>query len=112
MYLIIRLIYTRETGIVLMILKFLDIETENVFNQTFSKRLPTDIQKIALRKLILIDNANDLNDLRIPPSNHLEKLSGKLDGRWSIRINDQWRICFVPIDGGRNYIDVTITDYH
>ena len=95
-----------------MILSFGDKETEKVFNQVFSRQLPENIQKVALRKLILIDNANCLNDLRVPPSNHLEKLSGELFGRWSIRINNQWRICFIPLEDGKNYIDVSIVDYH
>ena len=59
-----------------------------------------------------IDNAQSLNDLRKPASNHLEKLLGKYAGKWSIRINDQWRVCFVPINGGTDYIDVEIVDYH
>ena len=64
-----------------MILSFADKETEKIFNQLFSKKLPEDIQIVALRKLILIDNANNINDLRIPPSNHLEKLSGNSFGK-------------------------------
>ena len=95
-----------------MIISFADKETEKVFNQVFSTKLPVDIQKICLRKLIMIDSANTINDLRTPPSNHLEKMAGDLNGKWSIRINDQWRICFVPIDGGANYIEVEIVDYH
>ena len=95
-----------------MILSFGDKETVKVFNQEFSKVLPINIQKIALRKLILIDNANSLIDLKAPPGNHLEKLTGHLIGKWSIRINDQWRICFVPLENGRNYSDVSIVDYH
>lgn len=67
-------------------------------------------QRIALRKLIMIDNAECLNDLKIPPANHLEKLSGDRQGQYSIRINDQYRICF-SIDG-RNFVDVEIVDYH
>ena len=95
-----------------MIISFADKETEKIFNQVFSTKLPTDIQKTCLRKLVMIDSANTINDLRVPPSNHLEKMMGDLNGRWSIRINDQWRICFVPIDGGANYIEVEIVDYH
>ena len=95
-----------------MILSFLDKETEKIFHQEFSKRLPESIQKIALRKLIMIDNALTMNDLRIPPSNHLEKLLGQYEGRWSIRINNQWRICFVPVNGGADYLSVGIIDYH
>ena len=95
-----------------MILSFLDKETEKVFHQEFSIKLPIDIQKTAVKKLMYIDNAQSLNDLRKPASNHLEKLLGKYAGKWSIRINDQWRVCFVPINGGADYIDVKIVDYH
>jgi len=95
-----------------MILSFLDKETEKVFHQEFSKKLPQDIQSTALRKLIMIDNALSLNDLRVPPANHLEKLSGEYNDRWSIRINDQWRIIFVPANGGTDYLAVGIVDYH
>ena len=95
-----------------MILSFLDKEIEKVFHQEFSNKLPIDIQKRALNKLIYIDNTLSVNDLRCPPSNHLEKLSGNPQGRWNIRINNQWRICFTPINGGSDYIDVEITDYH
>ena len=95
-----------------MILSFLDKETEKVFHQEFSGKLPVDIQNRAFYKLILMDNALSINDLRIPPSNHLEKMSGKDKERWSIRINNQWRICFVPVNGGADYIEVEIVDYH
>ena len=95
-----------------MILNFKDKETEKVFHQEFSTKLPADIQKRALIKLIRMDNAVSINDLCSPPSNRLEKLSGDNQGRWSIRINKQWRICFVPIDDGTDYIDVEIVDYH
>ena len=94
-----------------MIINIVDKETEKVFNQEFSKKLPVDIQKTALRKLIMINNSSRLCDLLIPPSNRLEKLSGD-SNRWSIRINDQWRICFTPINEGHDYIDVQIVDYH
>lgn len=95
-----------------MILSFSDKETEKVFNQEFSIKLPVDIQKTALKKLMYVDNAKSLNDLRKPASNHLEKLSGKLAGKWSIRINNQWRVCFIPVNSGADYIDVEIVDYH
>jgi proteic killer suppression protein len=72
--------------------------------------LPLDIQQVALRKLRMINNAMNLNDLRIPPANRLEKLSGDRAGQWSVRINDQWRICFRWENG--NAYDVEITDYH
>ena len=61
---------------------------------------------------MMIDAAECLSDLKIPPSNHLESLLGDRIGQWSIRINDQWRIVFTPLDDGRNYFDVEITDYH
>ena len=85
-------------------------ETLRVYNQLFSHRLPASIQKIALRKLIMMDNSVSLDDLRSPPSNHLEQLRGDREGQWSIRINDQYRICFRIIDG--YYYDVEIVDYH
>ena len=93
-----------------MIKSFADKETEKVYKQIFSRKLPHDIQRIALRKLIMLDNAAGLDDLRIPPSNHLEALSGDRKGQYSIRINDKYRICFVP--DGNNYYKVEITDYH
>lgn len=93
-----------------MIKSFRDKETEKIYNQFFSKKLPSSIQRIALRKLIMIDNARDINDLRIPPSNHLEQLHGDREGQYSIRINDQFRVCFVYDDG--DYYQVEITDYH
>ena len=95
-----------------MILSFADKETEKVFHQEFSIRLPVDIQRRAFNKLVLIDSVSSINDLRCPPSNHLEKLTRDSIGRWSIRINGQWRICFVPIDGGADYTEVEIVDYH
>lgn len=95
-----------------MILGFADKETEKIYNQHFSKKIPQSIQKIALRKLMMIDAAECLTDLRIPPANRLESLSGNRKGQWSIRINDQWRICFTPVEGGRKFRDVEIVDYH
>ena len=93
-----------------MIKTFKDKETEKVYNQVFSKRLPQDIQKTVLRKLIMIDNAKSLEDLRIPPSNHLEQLFGDRKEQYSIRINDQYRICFKEDNG--EFADVEIVDYH
>lgn len=95
-----------------MIIDFADKETERIFNQEFSKVIPNSIQKIALRKIIMLNNATGIDDVRIPPSNHLEKLLGRLSGKWSIRINDQWRICFVPSDDWKDYKSVEIIDYH
>ena len=93
-----------------MIQSFADRETELVYNQEFSRRLPNTIQKVALRKLMMIDNAKSLNDLRIPPNNRLEALHGDRDGQYSIRINDQWRICFSMNEG--HFYNVEIVDYH
>ncbi|EMY71782.1 type II toxin-antitoxin system RelE/ParE family toxin [Leptospira vanthielii] len=93
-----------------MILSFGDKETEKIFNQIFSKRIPPEIQKKALTKLILIDNAEKEEDLKSPPSNRLEGLKGDLSGFYSIRINDQWRIVF-KFDQG-NCKQVSVTDYH
>ncbi len=93
-----------------MIKSFLDAETEGVFQRQFSRRLPHDIQAVALRKLRMLANAHDVIDLRSPPGNRLERLSGDRAGQYSIRINDQWRICFVW-EGGDAH-EVEICDYH
>ncbi len=95
---------------IIMIKSFADKETEKIYNQIFSKKLPQSIQRVALRKLILIDNAGSLEDLRIPPANHLEAMRGDRLGQYSIRINDQYRICFSA--EGNNFYDVEIVDYH
>lgn len=106
------LVCTREVGIIEMIRSFKDKETEKVFQGRFSKRIPPSIAEIALKKLMTIHAAGRLYDLILPPSNHLEKLLGDREGFWSIRINNQWRIAFRPIDDGKNYEDVHIVDYH
>ena len=93
-----------------MIISFVDKETEKIYRQVFSKKLPHDIQRIALRKLIMLNNAKTLQDLRVPPANHFEKLSGDRDGQYSIRINDQYRICFCFEDGEAGCVE--IVDYH
>ena len=93
-----------------MIKGFADKETERIYRQYFSRKLPTTIQRIALRKLIMMDNAGCLEDLRVPPANRLERLSGDRMGQYSIRINDQYRICF-RMDG-KDFCDVEIVDYH
>ena len=93
-----------------MIKTFANKETEKIYNQVFSKKLPESIQKIALRKLIMIDNAENLADLKVPPNNRLEALSGDRKGQYSIRINNQYRICFEP--DGHDFINVEIVDYH
>ena len=93
-----------------MIKSFRNKETEKIWMQETSKKLPMEIQKIGLRKLVMINASIDLNDLKIPPSNHLEKLKGNREGQYSIRVNDQWRICFKWKDG--NSFEVEIVDYH
>ena len=93
-----------------MIKSFKDKETEKIYDQYFSKKLPNSIQKIALRKLMMIDSAETLNDLSVPPANKLEALKGDRKGQYSIRINDQYRVCFEYKDG--DFYDVEITDYH
>ena len=93
-----------------MIKSFRDKEAEKIINRQFSSKLPQNIQHIARKKLITLDAATELNDLRIPPGNQLEALKGNRKGQHSIRINDQWRICF-KWKAGDAY-DVEITDYH
>jgi proteic killer suppression protein len=93
-----------------MIHNFKDKETEKIWKQIYSKKIPANIQKIALRKLFMLNRAIDINDLTIPPANNLEKLKGDRVGQFSIRINDQWRICFKWHD--HNAFDVEIVDYH
>lgn len=93
-----------------MIVDFGNKETEKVWNGEFSKKLPVNIQQIARRKLRMINNSQDIEDLRIPPSNRLEKLKGKLKDYYSIRINKQWRIIFIWKEP--NAHEVEIIDYH
>jgi proteic killer suppression protein len=93
-----------------MIRSFADRETERIWNEERSRRLPSDIQVTALRKLQLIAAAVRIEDLRIPPGNRLEALKGDRKNQWSIRINGQWRICFRWKDGHAE--DVEICDYH
>ncbi|EKD55449.1 MAG: hypothetical protein ACD_60C00007G0013 [uncultured bacterium] len=93
-----------------MIINFKSKETRKIWEGEVSLRLPRDIQNIARRKLRMLNNARQLNDLRIPPNNRLEALKGDRAGEHSIRINDQWRICFRWIDG--NAVDAIIEDYH
>lgn len=93
-----------------MIRSFADPETELIWAGQRSRRLPNDIQAIALRKLRMLNQARVLADLRVPPGNRLEALKGNRAGQHSIRINDQWRICFVWSDAGAG--DVEIVDYH
>jgi len=88
----------------------MDKEAEKVWSGIPSRRLPADIQSVARRKLRMLNSAVSLNDLRIPPANRLEALKGNLKGRYSIRINDQWRICFRWSEA--DALDVEIMDYH
>ena len=93
-----------------MIRSFRDGETEKVWQERLSLKFPQNIQSRALMKLQQLNAAGDLRDLRIPVGNHLEKLAGDRDGQWSIRINDQWRICF---EWNAGQVDnVEICDYH
>jgi len=93
-----------------MIKSFRDRETERIASLERSRRLPGDIQQVALRKLRMLNNAASLGDLRIPPANRLEQLKGNRKNMYSIRINDQWRVCFRWEDG--DAYDVEIVDYH
>jgi toxin HigB-1 len=93
-----------------MIKSFKSDETAKVFARERSRKLPPEIQQVALRKLRMLNNAAALDDLRIPPANRLEKLAGDRAGQYSIRINDQWRVCFDWRDG--DAYNVEITDYH
>ncbi len=93
-----------------MIKAFACKETEKIFSGRFSKKLPRDIQRVAERKLILLNSAATLDDLRIPPANRLEQLSGNRQGQYSIRVNKQWRICFTWQNDGVHHVE--IVDYH
>jgi proteic killer suppression protein len=91
---------------------FADAETEKVFRGEVSRKLPPDIQRTARRKLLYLHSARDLRDLAAPPGNRLEKLSGHRAGQHSLRINDQWRICFVWAASPGKARKVEIVDYH
>jgi len=93
-----------------MIQSFKDDEAEKIFNRQRTRKLPSDIQSVALRKLRMLNRAQSLQDLRVPPANRLERLSGDRAGQYSIRINDQWRVCF-EWDNGHAW-QVEIVDYH
>ncbi len=93
-----------------MIQSFKDKEAEQIFRRQRSRKLPSDMQQIALRKLRMLNRAVTINDLRVPPANRLEKLKGDRAGQYSIRINDRWRICFEWRDG--DAYQVEIVDYH
>lgn len=93
-----------------MIKTFHNKETEKIFARQFSKQLPPNLHRLVWRKLAVLNAADRLPDLRVPPGNRLEKLSGDRAGQYGIRINDQWRICFEWREG--NVYEVEITDYH
>ncbi len=93
-----------------MIRSFRDSDTEALFQRRRSRRLPASLQRVALRKLVILDAADSLADLRVPPGNRLEPLKGDRTGQHSIRINEQWRICFVW--RATDAFDVEIVDYH
>ncbi len=93
-----------------MIKKFRCKETEKIFKRNFSRKLPVDIQRVALRKLNIINAAVSIKDLLIPPSNRLKELKGNRKGQYSIRINNQWRICFKWVEN--DAYDLEIIDYH
>lgn len=93
-----------------MLQSFGDKDTQRVWERVPVRKFHRDLQRLALRKLVLLDAAESLNDLRVPPGNKLEKLSGDRKGQHSIRVNDQWRVCFRWTKAGPE--DVLITDYH
>lgn len=93
-----------------MLRSFRDRDTERVWQRLSVRKLGPDVQRAALRKLVILDAAETLQDLRVPPGNRLEKLKGNRSSQHSIRINDQWRICFRWTTAGPE--DVEITDYH
>ena len=101
---------TQYVTITNIIISFQDKETEKICEQQYSRKLPGYIQRIGLRKLIIINRAKDLEDLRISPGNKLEKLTGDRQDQFSIRINNQWRICFYWKNGVASFVE--ITDYH
>lgn len=101
--------YNAERYNVSVIRSFACAETEKMWHGQRSRKLPSEIQQVARRKLRMLNSAHMLDDLRIPPNNRLEKLKGNRAGQYSIRINDQWRLCFDWSDGCEN---VEIVDYH
>ena len=94
-----------------MVVGFKSKETKLIFEGFKSAYYPSNIQTTALRKLLILDAAMSVNDLRVPPGNRLKKLGGDREGQYSIRINDQWRICFIWTEEG-NADQVEIVDYH
>lgn len=95
-----------------MIKNFADKETERIFSGRPAKRLGTDVQRRAARKLRLLDQAEEVAELSVPPGNRLHKLGGDRSGQWAIAVNERWRICFRFDDEAGDAQDVEITDYH
>ena len=93
-----------------MIKSFADADTERLFQRARVRRFPAELQRAMLRKLVIVDAAESLDDLRVPPGNRLETLRGDRAGQHSIRVNDQWRLCFIWTQAGPQ--DVEIVDYH
>ncbi|MGQ0562350.1 MAG: type II toxin-antitoxin system RelE/ParE family toxin [Gemmatimonadota bacterium] len=93
-----------------MIKSFADRATERMFSREPVRRFPSELHRVRLRKLVVLHAANVLDDLRVPPGNRLEKLRGDRSGQYSIRVNDQWRVCFRWSEG--NAYDVEIAEYH
>lgn len=93
-----------------MITSFHDDATQSIWRGEFTKQLPNQIQSVARRKLRMVNNARQIRDRRIPPNNRLELLVGDRAGQWGIRINDQWRVCFVWNDGRAERVE--ICNYH
>jgi toxin HigB-1 len=93
-----------------MIISFKDKATEKIYNREYSREFPADIQRVAMKRLWMIDAAPDMNSLRIPPGNELETLNGSRTGQYGISINNKWHICFKWNDV--NACEVEITDYH
>lgn len=93
-----------------MLRSFAGTEAERLWRRERSKRLSADLQRAALRKLAMLDAAERIDDLLVPPGNRLEKLRGDRAGQWPIRVNDQWRICFEWTDAGPEHVE--IVDYH
>jgi len=93
-----------------MIRSFRDKDTEAIWHRTYVKKLSTELSRLAYNKLVLINAAESINDLRVPPGNRLEKLAGTRAGQYSVRVNDQWRICFTWTSSGAG--NVELVDYH
>lgn len=93
-----------------MIRSFRDRETEKLFRRERSRAVPTALRRVALRKLVQLDAADALDDLKVPPGNRLERLRGDREGQWSIRVNERWRVCFEWRQGDAH--EVEIVDYH